>query len=252
MSTIAALALASLLHGQELDGAKILSAVNSRLETAQTLSGSADVAFGMGSTKEKISLNFKYKKPNMGELRIVSGPPAMPKTRMLSNGQSSWAIDEEKKSYIKMAGQPASAPPGMEAMVGQKSSYKVTSAKAEALDGVNCVRLELATEAVSLKRTLWVDPAANVILKVSEGENQTIVYSGLRFDEPMADALFTFTPGKDYKEQETGGDSFEAKLLKVGSKAPNWTLKMPNGKMMSLAQALKGKKALVLNFWFYG
>lgn len=39
--------------------------------------------------------------------------------------------------------------------------------------------------------------------------------------------------------------------LKPGTTAPKWTAKTPGGSTLSLRAALKGKKALLVNFWFY-
>ena len=39
--------------------------------------------------------------------------------------------------------------------------------------------------------------------------------------------------------------------LKPGTAAPTWTAKTPSGASLSLKQALQGKKALLVNFWFY-
>jgi hypothetical protein len=39
--------------------------------------------------------------------------------------------------------------------------------------------------------------------------------------------------------------------LKPGTVAPKWTAKTPEGPSLSLTAALKGKKALLVNFWFY-
>jgi hypothetical protein len=42
------------------------------------------------------------------------------------------------------------------------------------------------------------------------------------------------------------------KLLKVGTKAPNFSLPNTAGKQQTLASLSKGKKATIVNFWFYG
>lgn len=39
--------------------------------------------------------------------------------------------------------------------------------------------------------------------------------------------------------------------LKAGTPAPPWVAKTPEGKNLSLKLALAGKKALLVNFWFY-
>lgn len=50
----------------------------------------------------------------------------------------------------------------------------------------------------------------------------------------------------------SGAQDFEANLLKIGTKAPAFSVNNPKGGKISLAQAMKGKKATLVNFWFYG
>ena len=47
-------------------------------------------------------------------------------------------------------------------------------------------------------------------------------------------------------------DDYNKKLLPVGSMAPRFALSAPTGGKTTLADALKGKKAVLVNFWFYG
>lgn len=65
-----------------------------------------------------------------------------------------------------------------------------------------------------------------------------------------------FRAPADYKElkQETaaGERDFEKGLIAVGAPAPSFDLPRPDGSRLSLEQALQGKKAVLLNFWFYG
>jgi outer membrane lipoprotein-sorting protein len=44
----------------------------------------------------------------------------------------------------------------------------------------------------------------------------------------------------------------EASLLPVGKEAPNFTLPTPTGGQITLTNVLKEKKAVLVNFWFYG
>jgi hypothetical protein len=45
--------------------------------------------------------------------------------------------------------------------------------------------------------------------------------------------------------------SYDEKLTPVGQSAPAFSLPSPTGKQVALSATLKGKKALLLNFWFY-
>ena len=40
--------------------------------------------------------------------------------------------------------------------------------------------------------------------------------------------------------------------IAAGKMAPTWTAKNPDGKTLSLKAELQGRKAMLLNFWFYG
>jgi hypothetical protein len=44
---------------------------------------------------------------------------------------------------------------------------------------------------------------------------------------------------------------FEAKLLPAGKVAPDFNLPMLRGGQLSLTDARRGKKAVLVNFWFY-
>ncbi len=48
-----------------------------------------------------------------------------------------------------------------------------------------------------------------------------------------------------------GMDQLEAGLLKVGSKLPDVSVTHPGGKTVKLSALYSGKKATIVNFWFY-
>ncbi|MBL8066513.1 MAG: hypothetical protein JNM34_11760 [Chthonomonadaceae bacterium] len=45
---------------------------------------------------------------------------------------------------------------------------------------------------------------------------------------------------------------YKAKLIPIGKPLPGFTLKLAKGGSLSLSQAIKGRKATLVNFWFYG
>ena len=49
-----------------------------------------------------------------------------------------------------------------------------------------------------------------------------------------------------------GMGDMDAKLVKVGKPAPLFSIPGPKGGTVDLAQTLRGKKAILVNFWFYG
>jgi thiol-disulfide isomerase/thioredoxin len=76
----------------------------------------------------------------------------------------------------------------------------------------------------------------------------------VKLNVPMTAALFAYTPPADFKNN-TGGPEAEqtrmaADLLKEGTVAPEFRLSTPEGSELSLTTARKGKKAVLINFWF--
>lgn len=66
----------------------------------------------------------------------------------------------------------------------------------------------------------------------------------------LTPAQLAFAPPAGYSPFEP--PSFDKDLLPVGQMAPDFDLPTPDGARMSLTQARQGKKAVLLNFWFYG
>lgn len=64
------------------------------------------------------------------------------------------------------------------------------------------------------------------------------------------DAVLFHPPTEDQLKQET--DRNEQSLLAIGKAAPLFTLKTPDGGEITLSELLKGRKAVLINFWFNG
>ena len=79
------------------------------------------------------------------------------------------------------------------------------------------------------------------------------VLKNVKVDPPLADAAFAFAPPKGatlFKPPSL--DDYNKNLLPVGSAAPRFALSSPTGGKVALDDILKGKKAVLVNFWFYG
>jgi len=74
--------------------------------------------------------------------------------------------------------------------------------------------------------------------------------TNLKLNPPLTPAEFKFTPPPG-AEEFTPPD-FAGRLIPVGREAPAFTLPAPEGGKVSLTGLLKGRKALLVNFWFYG
>jgi hypothetical protein len=77
----------------------------------------------------------------------------------------------------------------------------------------------------------------------------------LKLNLPMTTVQFAYTPPADFKSNVGGPEAERARgvasLLKVGARAPDFRLPTPEGSKLSLTAARKGKKAVLINFWFY-
>jgi hypothetical protein len=78
---------------------------------------------------------------------------------------------------------------------------------------------------------------------------QTNTLSDIKLNTVQTAADFRFVPPTGMKEYVP--PDYRAKLVKVGQKAPEFTLPTPSGGNLSLADGLSRKKALLINFWFY-
>lgn len=79
---------------------------------------------------------------------------------------------------------------------------------------------------------------------------QTNELSNIVLNAAIAPTVFAWKAPEGQKLFEQ--PDYSSKLVPVGQPAPDWTLPGPNGETVSLSDALKGKKALLVNFWFYG
>jgi peroxiredoxin len=75
------------------------------------------------------------------------------------------------------------------------------------------------------------------------------VYREVRTDRYFTQAGFAWIPPKGAVDRRKLNGQ-RPKLLQVGEIAPEFELPLTNGKRVSLGGALKGKKGLLVNFWF--
>lgn len=71
----------------------------------------------------------------------------------------------------------------------------------------------------------------------------------VRINAPVQAARFKWMPPATARLAEE--PDFEKNLLAVGKLAPDFDLSRPGGGRLALSDAVKGKKATLVNFWFY-
>ncbi|MEP0766021.1 MAG: hypothetical protein HRF45_05695 [Fimbriimonadia bacterium] len=152
--------------------------------------------------------------------------------------------------------------PGLEAFVEEPRDRKLVGASTEKFEGGDrqALRYEMP-ERPGFELTVYVDTktglpvGAKQVMPSGTGDATersvlVYVYKDLKLDAPMKPEQFAWKPPGDAKPYEA--PNYEAKLLAVGSQAPEFKLKTPSGGELSLAEAIKGNKATLVNFWFYG
>ena len=104
--------------------------------------------------------------------------------------------------------------------------------------------------------TVYIGPDKRLVRSVmalKQGDETATLgarLTNVKFDQPMTAAAFAYAPPRTAKAYEP--PDYEAKLVAVGKKAPPFSLPTPAGGTLSLADAVKGNRATLINFWFYG
>lgn len=80
--------------------------------------------------------------------------------------------------------------------------------------------------------------------------HHSLVLSNVQINAPLQAAQFSYVPAA--KKSDVPLDELVAKMIPVGHSAPAFSLPNPRGGSIALKDALRGKKALLLNFWSAG
>jgi hypothetical protein len=129
---------------------------------------------------------------------------------------------------------------------------KAILAGEETVDGAGCWVVKVRKNAID--SSVYVIGKADGLIRRAEmtmeetgfKDTATTLLTNIHLNAPLTSADFRFTPPGKAQGME-GAD----KLLPVGAKAPDFTLRALDGTKVSLSGALKARKAVVLNFWFY-
>jgi outer membrane lipoprotein-sorting protein len=116
--------------------------------------------------------------------------------------------------------------------------------------------VEVKVQDITMSVYLGKDRLAHRLSIAGKQGNQTFRFDStltkVVVNRPIDNSFFAYTPPKNAKVAERSTPNYEAKLVPVGQEAPNFTLPSPAGGQIALSEALRGKKALIVNFWFYG
>jgi outer membrane lipoprotein-sorting protein len=226
--------------------------------TRKVQSLQADVEMGNGTRAMRGTLALK--RPNLARVDMRAAG-----SFLVSDGKSVFNYSPQENEYQKTKADPTGTnvrdlwgltffQPGR--IFKAFGSGAPTHAGTEKVDGVEYDVVESVEEEGSKVRFFIsrVDSLVHRIeqvAKVGDDElKQTLALKNVRINPVISDTVFKWTPPKSAKLYEP--PDFEKSLIAVGKAAPDFLLDQPGGGRLALSTAIKGKKATLVNFWFYG
>jgi outer membrane lipoprotein-sorting protein len=246
----------------------LLKKVATATKSIQTLSAdlelSQNVQTGDGKKHDqKLQGTVKLKRPNLARISVGQGSDSM--QEVASNGTDLYQVFGNQ--YIKRT--PGANGQNIQAMwafqvnmffnpnqlpLGDSNSKFLGK---ETVGGVDYQVIELTPKAMQEEKVkLYVSPDNLIVQAVlsADSANQKVKLSAtlrnIKRNITLDSAAFAYTPPKSaspYKEPD-----YAANLIAVGKDAPKFELLRPEGGKISLENTLKDKKAVLVNFWFYG
>lgn len=212
---------------------------------------SAEMTMTMtGPQPQKMAGKLLLKTPGFGRVELT--PDKGEKILVIMDGKSTYNITGKK--FAKTPLDRDGVWPFLKGVPGADPK-KFTSAGTEKIDETTFEVLELKENSQTLRVYVSPEKIIQRFRMTGDGtqDGQEIVLSNVQLDTELAAENFALPAGLEEAKAPgaEGLDALNAKLLKVGAKAPAFNLATPTGGKLSLAQALKGKKAVLVNFWFF-
>jgi peroxiredoxin/outer membrane lipoprotein-sorting protein len=233
---------------QSPSGSRVYADMITKLSSVNTISGVRIVHLG-GETSE---VSFLMARPSKYKLTSSA-------SETFGDGSEIVIYNEAKKEVLRE-----------HLAVGTKA-YPIVGLETLFTDNTPCYSIEGAAETVLIDRQkVWeihakqkVNPAIDVTLFIDQ---ETMLPRGSRSTSPAGSVLewladikcnpivdksaFDWSPPKG--SHEVSENPGAEKLLLVGSVAPDFKLKTPEGVEVTLSHVASTHKATVLSFWFYG
>ena len=232
---------------------KILHDVQAKMASAQTIHLHEREIF-MGRVTSEMEVTAK--KPNL--FRFEAPPAAHGKNAVFSDGITTYSIQDgrygvttfDPSKYVGV---------GVNSFFGPDYDWQVVSKDAEKTDFQGKPALAIALhrngEKGPIDVRLMIDPQTTL----PEGYTQEfpqgtayVQYADLQLNGEVDGKSFMQSIEAVSEAPGSGRPSLDGALIPVGAQAPGFSATTPWGDQISLASALQGKKALILNFWFYG
>jgi outer membrane lipoprotein-sorting protein len=210
----------------------------------------------------------KIKRPNLARIETKG----MMAQTVASDGKTVWTLMKDANQYMKQAAD-AEGKNLANAVIPNFPLAFFLNPKADFLTPGAAVKFTgVSTETVAGKSYQMISGSVEkpfqgeiklyvgadklmhrLALTIKQGSDSLLLETTLqniKTGVALAASAFAYTPPKTAKAFEQ--PNFEARLVKVGADAPNFTLPTPTGGQVALTELLKGKKATLINFWFHG
>jgi len=248
---------------------ELLHQVQAKIAAADTMSLTEVMQENMDGAQSTVQVHVKAKKPRM--LRVEYEMSGKSEGMMQSDGNTLYSVHAGR--YSK---QPLDSHMSLTSFTGIglgsffnqsfgnhelsfDGEYKLVSKepKQAVFKGkpVSVLNLDQPVGNLKIHYNLYIDRAALLPVGYQEtidmsGHHMvvTVQYDQLQLNEPLEASLFAFKADPGVTESK----GIEGDLLAVGATAPTFKAATAHGNAVSLVSSLKGHKALLLNFWFYG
>jgi len=244
----------------------LFQAAREKLASAHTLEAEVVETFTIGDQKGGFTATVRLMKPNLGRVVLKPQGAESSDTTMISDGKNFYLVMTAAKRYRKMPAPPkgVGGPIGYFAPVKAFFEPEVLTAGAEhrhagtkEVDGKSYDVVQFTSAQPPEGPTRYYFGASGLLegmeVDIKEGARTGTVsfwVKNPRLDAALPEKEFAYTPPADFTLDDPVA-RLEGSLLKVGTNAPDFRLPQPDGGALTLASARKGKKAVLINFWFY-
>jgi peroxiredoxin/outer membrane lipoprotein-sorting protein len=240
----------------------LLKKVRKATEDARTFQADAEVTASGGGKSQTFQVAMRLMKPNFASVRFT-GVPNGPRA-LISTGTTLFQVREAEKAYFSMPAPPVGeslgvlgpfapdtlffAPQNLPQPDGTRHAGELK------LHGTKYEVLEVATKDPPQTVKYYVGPSGlvegvDVLFRDPAGDQAvTMVLKNVRVNAPLTEQDFAYSPPEEFRHQAPGP---AAGLLPPGKEAPDFQLPRPGGGRLALSEARKGKKAVLVSFWFY-
>lgn len=250
-------------------GEALFKEVEAATKAVSTLSADLAMSQKLDEREMKVTGKVSLKRPNKAQIDL-NAPISQ---SVVSDGKTTYQIMAGQKQYLKRNADPDGRDLGAGwalpvtlffnqdlSLFAGAPNAKPKHGGTEKIGGIEYQILEIqgGPEKTDLLR-FYVSPdkiitGFRATLKPDGREMKLDAFlNNVKLGAELDEKLFAYTPPADFKLFDPAKDqpNFEEKLIAVGKPAPKFTLTSSTGSKVSLADAVKNKRAVLINFWFY-